>query len=29
MKDGKIFEEQDFDYNLWWKQQLGTLNMDK
>jgi hypothetical protein len=23
MKDGKIIEEQDFDDNLWYNQQLG------
>jgi predicted ester cyclase len=29
MKDGKIFEEQDFDDNLWFMQQLGAIPMDK
>ena len=29
MKDGKIFEEQDFDDNLWFRQQLGVIPMDK
>ena len=28
MKDGKVYEEQDFDDNLWWKQQLGQIPMD-
>jgi predicted ester cyclase len=29
MKDGKIIEEQDFDDNLWFMQQLGAMPMDK
>ncbi|MFT5251470.1 MAG: ketosteroid isomerase-like protein [Flavobacteriales bacterium] len=29
MKDGKIIEEQDFDDNLWFMQQLGAIAMDK
>ncbi len=29
MKDGKIFEEQDFIDNLWFMQQLGAIPMDK
>lgn len=27
MKDGKIIEEQDFDDNYWYKQQLGQIPM--
>jgi hypothetical protein len=29
MKNGKILEEQDFDDNLWFMQQLGAIPMDK
>ncbi len=29
MKDGKIIEEQDFDDNLWFMQQLGAIPVDK
>jgi len=28
MKDGKIFSEQDFDNDLWFRQQLGMIPMD-